>query len=125
MARKANWKRPDTQVQIWAPPATDDAAEQDSYGAIDRSAANWTKVGQPYWVYMSTQSASDTPIAGQASSGQVQEVRMEYVANFSLDWRLEILNGPNAGRYLYPSSPSYEGASIITMTLLCRLARKT
>lgn len=115
----------DTQVQIWAPPAADNAAVQDDFGAIDRSVANWTRRGQPLWAAITAKSSTDTPINGQAADSQIYAVETEYVAGFDESWRLEILNGPNKGRYLYPASLPFSESRVRLMTLTCRLARKT
>ncbi len=108
------------QVQLWAPPAADAVANQDGYGAVNRAAADWTRIGRPYWVSIEYQAASDTPVGRQGSSNQTLAVEIESIADFSLDWRMEFLDG---GGYMYPFSVSIK--DLRTMVVLCRLARKT
>ncbi len=114
----------DTQIKIWAPPDANAVANLDELGGVDLSADNWTLIGLD-WISFNVTGASNSPIGGQSQEVQTVTIEMWRRSDLELDHRLEILNGPYAGRFLYVDSIPFTDSRAKTVNVLCSVAGRT
>lgn len=112
-------KRFDVQLAVQLPPAP---AEVDARGTMPRGDADWTLRGNT-WATLSRPTSTPIETGHQAGDSQTFTVAMTRNDSFSLDWRLKVLSGPYAGRFLYPQSIDFP--DLRTMEVSAVMTRTT
>lgn len=116
--KRADSRRYGVRVEIQAPPSADNVAVQSATGEVSRVAGNWSTVATT-WAAALPGAGGEDVIGGQPVGSQRWTLTLRRRTDLLLSYRLKVLNGRLAGKYLYVEQFGGEERAE-EMTVICR-----